>query len=39
MSDDERLLNEDVTDYLLRPSLYAFAGAQRRLLLIRAVHR
>jgi superfamily II DNA/RNA helicase len=34
MSDDERLLYEDVTDYLLRPSLYAFAGAQRRLLLI-----
>jgi hypothetical protein len=34
MSDDERSLYEDVTDYLLRPSLYAFAGAQRRLLLI-----
>jgi superfamily II DNA or RNA helicase len=34
MSDDERSLYNDVTDYLLRPSLYAFAGAQRRFLLI-----
>ena len=34
MSGDERSLYDDVTDYLLRPSLYAFAGAQRRFLLI-----
>src|SRR2546426_8591543 len=34
MSSDERSLYDDVTEYLLRPSLYAFAGAQRRLLLI-----
>src|SRR5439155_16977598 len=34
MSDDERSLYDDVTEYLLRPSLYAFAGAQRRFLLI-----
>jgi adenine-specific DNA-methyltransferase len=34
MSDDERSLYDDVTEYLLQPSLYAFAGAQRRLLLI-----
>ena len=34
MSDAERSLYGEVTDYLLRPSLYAFAGAQRRLLLI-----
>ena len=34
MSDAERSLYDEVTDYLLRPSLYAFAGAQRRLLLI-----
>src|SRR5215216_705144 len=34
MISDERSLYDDVTDYLLRPSLYAFAGAQRRLLLI-----
>jgi hypothetical protein len=34
MSPDERSLYEDVTDYLLRPSLYAFTGSQRRLLLI-----
>src|SRR5438552_4878093 len=34
MSDDERLLYDDVTEYLLQPSLYAFAGRQRRLLLI-----
>jgi superfamily II DNA or RNA helicase len=34
MSDDERLLYDDVTEYLLQPTLYAFAGRQRRLLLI-----
>ena len=34
MSDDERTLNDDVTEYLLRPTLYAFAGAQRLYLLI-----
>ncbi len=34
MSDDERSLYDDVTEYLLEPSLYAFAGRQRRLLLI-----
>ena len=34
MSDDERSLYDDVTEYLLQPSLYAFAGSQRRLLLI-----
>jgi adenine-specific DNA-methyltransferase len=34
MSSDERSLYDDVTEYLLRPSLYAFAGSQRRLLLI-----
>src|SRR5262252_7149383 len=34
MSDDERSLYDDVTEYLLQPSLYAFAGRQRRLLLI-----
>src|SRR5712671_5399408 len=34
MSDDERQLYDDVTEYLLQPSLYAFAGRQRRLLLI-----
>src|SRR5207245_9040965 len=34
MSDDERLLYDDVTEYLLQPSLYAFSGRQRRLLLI-----
>lgn len=34
MSDAERLLYDDVTEYLLEPSLYAFAGRQRRLLLI-----
>src|SRR5436853_4406812 len=34
MSDDERSLYHDVTEYLLQPSLYAFAGSQRRLLLI-----
>jgi adenine-specific DNA-methyltransferase len=34
MSSDERSLYDDVTDYLLQPSLYAFAGSQRRLLLI-----
>jgi adenine-specific DNA-methyltransferase len=34
MSDEERSLYDDVTEYLMRPSLYAFAGAQRRLLLI-----
>jgi superfamily II DNA or RNA helicase len=34
MSDAERSLYDDVTGYLLEPSLYAFAGRQRRLLLI-----
>jgi adenine-specific DNA-methyltransferase len=34
MSDSERSLYDDVTEYLLEPSLYAFAGRQRRLLLI-----
>src|SRR5881396_3512699 len=34
MSDDERSLYDDLTEYLLQPSLYAFAGRQRRLLLI-----
>ena len=34
MSDAERLLYDDVTEYLLEPSLFAFAGRQRRLLLI-----
>jgi len=34
MSDDERSLYDDVTEYLLQPSLCAFAGRQRRLLLI-----
>src|SRR5579864_8241072 len=34
MSDAERSLYDDVTAYLLEPSLYAFAGRQRRLLLI-----
>src|SRR5713101_4212654 len=34
MSNDERSLYDDVTEYLLQPSLYAFAGSQRRLLLI-----
>src|SRR5436853_4769513 len=34
MSDDEHSLYDDVTEYLLQPSLYAFSGSQRRLLLI-----
>src|SRR5213594_2419285 len=34
MSDDEKSLYDDVTEYILQPSLYAFAGRQRRLLLI-----
>src|SRR6202789_4652312 len=34
MSDAERFLSDDVTEYLLQPSLYAFAGRQRRFLLI-----
>ena len=34
MSDAERSLYDDVTEYLLEPSLFAFAGRQRRLLLI-----
>src|SRR5438105_15941103 len=34
MSDAERSLYDDVTEYLLQPLLYAFAGRQRRLLLI-----
>jgi hypothetical protein len=34
MSTDERSLYDDVTEYLLQPSLFAFAGQQRRLLLI-----
>ena len=32
MSDAERSLYDDVTEYLLEPSLYAFSGRQRRLL-------
>jgi len=34
MSDAERSLYDDVTEYLLEPTLYAFSGRQRRLLLI-----
>ena len=34
MSDDERSLYDDVTEYLLQPSIYAFSGSQRQLLLI-----
>src|ERR1700752_635547 len=34
MSDAERSLYDDVTEYLLAPSLYAFAGRQPRLLVI-----
>jgi hypothetical protein len=34
MSEAERLLYDDVSEYLLEPSLCAFAGRQRRLLLI-----
>lgn len=34
MSDPERSLYDDVTEYLLEPTLYAFSGRQRRLLLI-----
>lgn len=34
MSADERSLYDDVTEYLLQPSLFAFSGRQRRLLLI-----
>ncbi|MGI8961545.1 MAG: SNF2-related protein [Bryobacteraceae bacterium] len=34
MSDAERSLYDDVSEYLLEPSLFAFAGRQRRLLLI-----
>lgn len=34
MSDNERSLYDDITEYLLEPSLFAFAGRQRRLLLI-----
>ena len=34
MSDDGRSLYDDVTEYLLEPSLFAFSGRQRRLLLI-----
>src|SRR6266404_1209308 len=34
MSDAERSLYDDVTEYLLEPSIYAFSGRQRRLLLI-----
>src|SRR5271156_2340422 len=34
MSDAERSLYDDVTEYLLEPSLHAFSGRQRRLLLI-----
>src|SRR3984957_20437889 len=34
MSEDERSLYDDVTEYLLQPSLCAFSGTQRRLLLI-----
>ena len=35
MSVDERALYNDVTEYLLEPSLFAFSGRQRRLLLYR----
>jgi adenine-specific DNA-methyltransferase len=38
MSPEERSLYDDVTAYLLEPSLYAFRGKQRQLLLI-AFHR
>src|SRR5580693_10061481 len=38
MSEAERSLYDDVTEYLLEPSLYAFSGRQRRLLLI-SFHR
>jgi superfamily II DNA or RNA helicase len=34
MSTGERALYDDVTEYLLEPSLFAFSGRQRRLLLI-----
>ena len=34
MSEAERSLYDDVTEYLLQPSLYGFSGRQRRLLLI-----
>src|SRR6201996_4670381 len=34
MSGAERSLYDDVTEYLLEPSIYAFSGRQRRLLLI-----
>ncbi|MSP59447.1 MAG: hypothetical protein EXR72_03730 [Myxococcales bacterium] len=34
MSDAERALYEDVTDYLMRPQLHAFSGRMRKLLLI-----
>lgn len=34
MSEGERSLYDDVTEYLLQPSLFAFSGSQRRLLLI-----
>ena len=34
MSEAERSLYDDVTEYLLEPELYAFSGRQRRLLLI-----
>ena len=34
MSHEERALYDDVTDYLLEPSLQAFEGSQRQLLLI-----
>ena len=34
MSPAERALYDDVTDYLLRPRLYAFAGRSRQLLLL-----
>src|ERR1700736_5184319 len=35
MSDAERSLYDDVTEYLLEPSLYAFSGSKRRLLRLR----
>jgi hypothetical protein len=34
MSEEERALYDDVTTYLLEPSLYAFRGNQRKLLLL-----
>jgi adenine-specific DNA-methyltransferase len=38
MAPDERLLYDDVTNYLLRPDLFAFEGRSRQLLLL-SFHR